>query len=454
MARGKRDAGHFSELWRFCTLTPPDLEFITKDGVKVTAHQSLLLPLSHHLRSIVENSVCCGEAQVFLDGVNSTALKAAIELVYIGTTKMTQVSLEGVLEAGEVLGLPFTRDNLCVDELEEEQGKIFPNCGNGANLEGYSWTQTLTSVVVRVPLACAVKSRHRVCVSVRKKWLKVRSGTLDDESELDGKLLWQVKEVDWTLVDKKVVIVELQKVKRWWWSKLISTDPEIDLEEVRRRDKLEWGEEFLTLSKERELKVYRELGEICHYDGCEKRFYKAKARREHEKSAHEGNGLKCDHCEKSFVTSAKTSLMRHMLIKHGISVECSKCAKSFVDFNSYVTHRRQICNKKSHYKHAYHSKVERLGEPHPKFKGLLKALSGESKCLFCGQITRNTNMARHMKEKHNTTSANMPEKPDFDQDLAEVGQKTDPKKCAICEKKFKNVRSIPRHMKTAHGELP
>ena len=30
MARGNRDVGHFSELWRFCTLTPPDLEFITK----------------------------------------------------------------------------------------------------------------------------------------------------------------------------------------------------------------------------------------------------------------------------------------------------------------------------------------------------------------------------------------------------------------------------------------
>ena len=27
----------------------------------------------------------------------------------------------------------------------------------------------------RVPLACAVKSRHRVSVSVRKKWLKVFS---------------------------------------------------------------------------------------------------------------------------------------------------------------------------------------------------------------------------------------------------------------------------------------
>ena len=30
----------------------------------MAAHQSLLLPLSHHLRSIVENSVCCGIAQV------------------------------------------------------------------------------------------------------------------------------------------------------------------------------------------------------------------------------------------------------------------------------------------------------------------------------------------------------------------------------------------------------
>ena len=61
-------------------------------------------------------------------------------------------------------------------------------------------------------------------------------------------------------------------------------------------------------------------------------------------------------------------------------------------------------------------------------------------------------MARHIREKHNRTSVNQPEIPDFNKDLIEVGAKPDPAKCIVCDKKFKNVRSIPRHMKSAHGE--
>ena len=47
----------------------------------------------------------------------------------------------------------------------------------------------------------------------------------------------------------------------------------------------------------------------------------------HEKSAHQGHRLNCDHCEKSY--SAKTSLMRHMLLEHDVLVKCAECGKSF-----------------------------------------------------------------------------------------------------------------------------
>ena len=192
---------------------------------------------------------------------------------------------------------------------------------------------------------------------------------------------------------------------------------------------------------------------MCRHEGCEKRFWGEKEREEHEKSVHQGQRLKCAHCEKSYSLSAKTSLMRHMLIEHNILVECNKCGKQFEEFSTYLTHRRDVCSKRSYYgKQSVMRNVERLGEADPEFKSILKTLSGRSKCLFCGQITLSKHMSRHMREKHNSSSSNMPEEVDFKKDLVEAGLKPDPAKCPVCDKKFKNVRSLPSHMKTAHGK--
>jgi len=442
MARERKD-GRLSEIWQSCALSPPDLIFIAKDRISVPAHRSLLLPLSEKMRSLVEDSVCCGDAQVLVDGVSSSAIQAVIGLVYVGKYKTGQVSVEEIVEAGIALGLPFTKESLIE---EKEKDKLDPNCGDGADLEKYSWTQRLGSVRIRVPLPQAVKAEANVAVIVKNRVFQVSvNGSPVIKRELSKEVQ---RELDFKLVEKKVALVVLHKVQKELWSSLFTKDPEINLQEVERRQKLEW-EQLLPIYIECELKISREEGVMCRHEGCEKKFWGEKEREEHEKSVHQGQRLNCDHCEKSYSLSAKTSLMRHMLIEHNINVKCNKCGKQFDEFNNYMTHRREVCSKRYYYgKQSLMGNVEKLGEE--KSDTSLKTLSGKSKCLFCGQITLSKHMSRHMREKHNSTHPNRPKDLDFNKDLVEAGLKPDPAKCPICDKKFKNVRSLPRHMKTAH----
>ena len=49
--------------------------------------------------------------QVFIDGVGSEALMAALKLLYYGKCELLDVSLEEVKEAANALGFPFSKDN-------------------------------------------------------------------------------------------------------------------------------------------------------------------------------------------------------------------------------------------------------------------------------------------------------------------------------------------------------
>jgi len=119
------------------------------------------------------------------------------------------------------------------EEDEADKGKMKPNDGNGADLEKYSWTQTLQEIELRIPLGGAYKSKD-LNVSIEKKHIKI--GIKGKEPIIDGNLPKEVKleESTWTLQDKKIMMVQLEKVNQMeWWSKLVTTDPEINTKKVQ-----------------------------------------------------------------------------------------------------------------------------------------------------------------------------------------------------------------------------
>ncbi|KIZ02376.1 putative Nuclear migration protein nudC [Monoraphidium neglectum] len=123
------------------------------------------------------------------------------------------------------------------DEDEEGEGKpdqnkgLKPNAGRGADMECYSWTQTLSEVTVVVPVPPGTKGRS-LDVLIAKQRLRV--GVKGQPAIVDGKLSEAVKADDclWNLVDNCVELTLTKAEGMHWWRSVLEGDAQIDTQQV------------------------------------------------------------------------------------------------------------------------------------------------------------------------------------------------------------------------------
>lgn len=109
---------------------------------------------------------------------------------------------------------------------------LAPNAGNGADFPTYSWIQTLSEVVVTVPVPAGTRGAG-AAVSISKD--RVEIGLKGQPPILAGALEAPVRPEDcfWSVVDGKAVEVTLTKADGMrWWAAVVTGEPALDVTKV------------------------------------------------------------------------------------------------------------------------------------------------------------------------------------------------------------------------------
>jgi len=116
---------------------------------------------------------------------------------------------------------------------DKKEDETPPPPGNGGRTDSYVWTQTLSDLVVTVPVPLGTKTRQ-LAVDITNKRLKV--GMKGQPPIIDGELHKRVIVDDcfWTLEDGREVSISLQKDNKMeWWKCVIAGHTEIDTSKVQ-----------------------------------------------------------------------------------------------------------------------------------------------------------------------------------------------------------------------------
>eukprot|EP01041_Mallomonas_annulata_P002645 gene2645-5194_t len=168
--------------------------------------------------------------------------EAAISLPTKSEDGILELSDDGSFDAASasaaVESIPEKLEDTSIKSTEaegekEDEDTTPPPPGNGGVTDKYSWIQTLSDLIVTVPVPLGTKTKMLI-VDITNKRLKV--GVKGETPIIDGELHKRVIVDDcfWTLEDGREVSISLQKDNKMeWWKSVIIGDPEINTQKVQ-----------------------------------------------------------------------------------------------------------------------------------------------------------------------------------------------------------------------------